>query len=99
MFLHPFNLWVYRSRTNAGGSAHCLEYNGNKPLLPVEITDGQRNPLSCFIHLNDYKFTWLAGSGYTRCFHVHQINLVCQAFCLNNLVHGSPPDLLKCYIR
>ena len=59
--------------------------------IPVQST--VFSPLNAYslVNLYDNKFSRLAGSGYSGRLYVHEIDLVRQTFCLNDLVHDFPP--------
>ena len=69
------------------GCAYGLEYDGDRSLFPVIVTDSKRDSLPHLVDLYDDEFAWLAVLSNARSFHNHEENFIRQLPRLNNRIH------------
>ena len=73
------------------GSSYGLEYDRDRSLFSVVITDGKWNTFTLLINFYNNKLSRFAILRNTRSLDIHKIDLVCQFFSSNDWIHVFPP--------
>ena len=71
----------------AGGS-DLLRDDGHSPLLRIEVTDGQRNPLALLVRADDQELARLGGCGEPRGLYLHPTDRRSQHLFGKDLIHS-----------